>query len=646
MAEKGFKRKLAAILSADVKGYSRLMEEDEEATIRTITKYRNIITGQVKQHEGRVVDSPGDNVLAEFASVVDALKCAVQTQKSIAEQNENMPENRKMEFRIGVNLGDIAEDGNRIYGDGVNVAARIEGLADGGGICLSRTAYDQVKNKLELGYEYLGEHTVKNIAEPVRVYRVLMEPEAVGKVIGEKTVVAKKWRSAAVVAAALLIVATIGFSVWTVYLYQSKKVEAASIDKMAFPLPDKPSIAVMPFVNLSGDSEQEYLADSISENLIASLSQLPNVFVIARGSTFSYKGKSVKIKQVSEDLGVQYVVEGSIQRSENRIRITARLVDALKGYHVWGHRYDKNYEDIFALQDDITLNILKAVQLEVPKVFSADMGRGTNNLVAYLKFWRGTDHLYKFMPEPFKIDQRELQSARKLFEEAIELDPEYAKAHVNLGYTHLFDAIWGVSESQEADLKKADQLANKSLALNPALAGGYSLKASIFLITGYHAQAVAESRQALKHNPSTADMQNAAETFLYSGMFEDAIAVFEEVLRLDPYPNVFIYDPYANACFLTGKYDRPIPSLEMAAKRLPDNVYVLGQLAMAYSLSGRKEEAQQILEKYCKIYPFTIDVLDFYINRLPFKNQTDKDRLRTLNIESGTVCDMPSADTK
>jgi TolB-like protein/class 3 adenylate cyclase/Tfp pilus assembly protein PilF len=646
MAEKGFKRKLTAILSADVVGYSRLMEDNEDATIQTLNTCRNSMSNLVQQHRGRVVDTTGDNLMAEFSSVVDAVKCAVETQKEMSERNAELPESRRMLFRIGVNLGDIVEEEDRIYGDGVNIAARLEGLAEAGGICISRTAYDQVKKKLELGYEYLGEHSVKNITEPVRVYRVLMEPEAVGKVIGEKTAVAKKWRSAAVAAAALLIVATIGFSVWTVYLYQSKKVEAASIDNMAYPLPDKPSIAVMPFVNLSGDSEQEFLANSISENLIASLSQLPKVFVIARGSTFTYKGKSVKVKQVSEELGVQYVVEGSVQQSGNRIRITAQLIDALKGYHVWGHRYDKAYEDIFALQDDITLNILKAIQLEVPKVFSAGLGRGTNNLEAYLKFLQGYDHFNMSLQEPFELDQRELKMARRLFEDAIESDPEYAKAYVMVGYTYIYEVIYGISTSPEKHINKASELANKSLTLNPDLPGGHSLLANIFLIIGKHSQAIAESKRTLGLNPSTADLGVVGWVFLNSGLFEEAIAAYEDLLRLDPYPPLGVYDPFANACFLIGKYDRPIPFLEVAAKRLPDSEYVLGPLAMAYSLSGRKEEAQQILEKYCNIFPFTIDVLDFYINTLPFKNQSDKDRLRALIIESGTVCDMPSPDTK
>jgi adenylate cyclase len=273
MAEEGFKRKLTTILSADVVGYSRLMEDNEEATIQTLNTYRNSMSTLIEQHSGRVVDMTGDNLMAEFSSVVDAVKCAVEAQKEIGERNADLPENRRMLFRIGVNLGDIIEEGDRIYGDGVNIAARLEGLAEGGGICISGTAYDQLKNKLELGYEYLGEHNVKNIATPVRVYKALMEPEAVGKIIGEKRKT-KRWMA---VAAAVIIL--IGLAGWYLYIKQSKRIEPASVEKMAYPLPDKPSIAVLPFDNLSGDSEQEYFSDGITEQIITSLSKIPNILL-------------------------------------------------------------------------------------------------------------------------------------------------------------------------------------------------------------------------------------------------------------------------------------------------------------------------------------------------------------------------------
>src|SRR5512136_3213922 len=307
MTTQEVKRKLTAILNADVKGYSRLMGEDEEGTVRTLNAYKEVMTGLIQQHRGRLVDAPGDNVLAEFNSVVDAVRCAVEIQKELKTRNAELPENRRMEFRIGVNLGDVIEEGDKIIGDGVNIAARLESLSEAGGICISGTAFDHVRNKLDLGYEYLGEQTVKNIALPVRVYRVLMEPEAAGKVIGEKKQKPQKWSWKAIAAVAVSIL-VVGGLIWNFYL-RGPQTEHARVEKMAFPLPDKPSIAVLPFANMSGDPKEDYFGDGIAEEIITALSKTPKLFVIARNSTFVYKGKSVSIKQVAETLGVLYVLE-------------------------------------------------------------------------------------------------------------------------------------------------------------------------------------------------------------------------------------------------------------------------------------------------------------------------------------------------
>jgi adenylate cyclase len=280
MTEERARRKLSGILSADAVGYSRLMQEDEASTIRTLEDSKKLMSERIEQFKGRVVDAPGDNLLAEFGSVVDAAECAVKIQQVLKSKNAELPDNRRMEFRIGVNLGDVVEEADRIYSDGVNIAARIEGLAEPGGICISRTAYDHIKNKLALGYEYLGEHSVNNIAEPVRVYPVLMEPEAAGKVIGEKRFIGRISRRVAISAIIALIIVAGGLISWNIYLQQSKKIEPASLDKMAYPLPDKPSIAVLAFDNLSGNPEQEYIADGFSENIITALSKLPGIFVI------------------------------------------------------------------------------------------------------------------------------------------------------------------------------------------------------------------------------------------------------------------------------------------------------------------------------------------------------------------------------
>jgi len=304
MTTQEVKRKLTAILSADVKGYSRLMGEDEKGTVRTLNAYREVMANLIQQHHGRVVDSTGDNLMAEFASVVDAVECAVEIQKELKTRNAELPENRRMEFRIGINLGDVIEEEDRIYGDGVNIAARLESFSEAGGICISGTAYDHVENKLSLGYEYLGEQTVKNIAKPVRAYRVLMEPKAAGKVIGEKKIEPRRWQRPALDLVVVFILVIAAIAIWKYYTPPTPKTDVVSKEKMVFPLPDKPSIAVMPFINISGEPNQEFFCDGLSESLITTLSRVPQLFVISRDSAFSYKGKAMKTREVSQELGV------------------------------------------------------------------------------------------------------------------------------------------------------------------------------------------------------------------------------------------------------------------------------------------------------------------------------------------------------
>jgi len=483
MNEEQAKRKLAAILSADVKGYSRLMEDDEEATVRTITAYREVMTGLIEGQNGRVVDAKGDNLLAEFPSVVDGVRCAVEIQKELRVRNSDLPEHRKMEFRIGINLGDVIEERDSIYGDGVNIAARLEGLAEGGGICISGMAFDHIGKKLPVGYEYLGEQTVKNIDKPVRAYNVLLGSEYAGKVIGEERPKPKQRRWAAVASAVVLIVVAGAFAVWHFYS-RPPPMEVASVEKMAFPLPDKPSIAVLPFANMSEDPKQEYFSDGITEQIISSLSKVPNLFVIARSSTFTYKGKPVKVQKVAEDLGVRYVLEGSVQRTSDRIRIRAQLIDATTGHHLWSERYDREQNDIFTIQDDLALEITKALRIELIDGEQARIWQKheTSDLKAYEKVLQGRQYATKGTKE-------DSARALQLFKEAIALDPGYARAFAGLGLTHFFDARFGWAESRTKSIKMAFKCAQKAIELDDTLDMAHILIGAVYIATRQYEKA-------------------------------------------------------------------------------------------------------------------------------------------------------------
>ena len=554
MTEQGFKRKLTAILSADAVGYSRLMGDDEEATIRTLTEYRDAITALVDQHKGRVVDSPGDNVLAEFASVVDAVRCAVETQKQIAERNADLPENRRMLFRIGVNLGDIVDEGDRIYGDGVNIAARLESLAEAGGICLSGTAFDQVKGKLDVGYKYLGEQNVKNIKEPVRMYKMLLEPDDAGKIIGEKKSRPgqRKWTIVAVTA--MLIVFVAAFSIWNYYFRPPAKENAATA------LPEKPSIAVLPFDNLSGDSDQNYLADGITENIITALSKIPEMLVIARNSVFTYKDKPIKIQQVGQDLGVRFVLEGSIQKAEDQVRITGQLIDATTGHHLWADQYDRELEDLFAVQDEITMHIASALQVELTDGKQAQVRhRSTNNLRAWSYAVKGYS-LYE------RITKDDNAKARELFEKAVELDPDYAWAWAMIGFTYFIDTRYGWHRPREESEKMMIEYGQKAVKLDDSIPDVYLLLASPHIWRKEHDEAIALAEKAIAIDPNSAE--SYAELGMYyrfAGRFEDSIRMTEKAIRLHPYyPDWYLYSLEYSYYYL-GQYEKAI---EFAKKHL------------------------------------------------------------------------------
>ena len=604
MTQEGFKRKLTAILSADAVGYSRLMAEDETATVTTIASYREIMASLVKQHRGRVVDSPGDNLLAEFSSVVDAVQCAVAVQSEFQTRNAELAENRRMEFRIGINLGDVIDEEDRIYGDGVNVAARLEALADPGGVCVSKTAFDQIETKLPLGYEYLGEQTVKNIPKPIGAYRVLMKPDAVGKVIGEKRFLGRISRRTAMAAIIVLVMVAGGLVSWNIYLHQSRRIEPATVEKMAFPLPEKPSIAVLPFSNMSGEHQQEYIADGITENIITALSKIPEMFVIARNSTFTYKGKPAKIKQVAEDLGVQYVLEGSLMSSGEQVRITAQLIDTTSGYHLWAEQYDRKMADFFDLIDEVTRKIVLSLQVELTE---GERARIWHSATASFEAWGHMVSGYSLFQHNTKEDNLR---AREKFEHAIKIDPEYSTAWTYLAWTHLHDAWLGWSESPDESINQAIELAKKSQTLDYSQADVHSLFSAISVEQKQYEKAIAEGERGIALSPNNSLSHVYLAWALHvAGRFEEAIEVQKRAMRLSPYYPTWYLSNLGESLTMAGHYEEAITVNQQLLERSlkEEDLFWAGGayswLAIGYSMLGREKEARLYVAEGLKIDP-------------------------------------------
>ncbi len=603
-------RKLAAILSADVKGYSRLMGEDEVATVRTLTAYREVMATLIQQHRGRVVDSPGDNLLAEFASVVDAVECAVEVQRELKSRNAELPVPRRMEFRIGINLGDVIVEGERIYGDGVNIAARVEALAEAGGVSISGTVYDQVKSKLALGYEPLGEHAVKNIREPVRIYRVLLQPRRAAIAPGgEKEVGQRPWRRVILLLPLVLLVVAGGVAIWSLYFRSPSP---------ALELPDKPSIAVLAFVNMSGDVGQEYFSDGITEDLITGLSKLSGLFVIARNSTFVYKGKAVKPAQVSRELGVRYVLEGSVRKAGHRVRITAQLIDAATGYHLWAERYDRDLKDVFALQDEVTQKIVGALAVKLTAPEQGQLRRTpTANLEAYDYVLRGMEYYRRTTKEGNA-------EAQKMFMRALDLDPEYAAAYVALGWAHL--QVWTLQWSQNPQtLQRAFELAQQAVARDDSLALAHKLLSHVYLWKKQHERAIAEAERAVALGPNDADgYETLAEVLAWSGRAEEAIGFIKKAMRLNPqYPFFYLWT-LGHAYYLTGRTQEAIDTLGKLVERNANFVPAHAFLAVLYGEMGLEKEARAEGEKASRLSPRAS--VESLRQSVPYKNERDLER--------------------
>ena len=600
MTTQEVKRKLTAILSADVKGYSRLMGEDEVGTIQTLNTYKEVMANLIQQHHGRVVDAPGDNLLAEFGSVVDAVQCGVEIQKELKKRNTEIPENRRMEFRIGVNLGDVVEDGEQILGDGVNIAARLESLSEAGGICISGTAYDQVKHKLPVGYQYLGKQTVKNITEAVRTYRVLMEPEAAGKVIGEEEPKPTKWSWKAVVVVAVMVLVAGGL-IWNFYL-RGSQTERARVEKMAFPLPDIPSIAVLPFVNISGDPGQEAFADGVTENITTTLSKIPKIFVIARNSAMEYKGKPIDVKKVAGNLGVRHVLEGSIQKWGERIRITAQLIDATSGHHIWSEKYDREMRDLFALLDDVTRHIAVALQIKLTEGEQARVWhKDTENLEAWALASQSWDLLAR-------LTREDNAKAQELAEQAVKLDPQYGFAWSLLAYSYFNAARMGWCESPKEYFKKAIELNQKALRLNKDLFCATAMLGQILWSQGQYERAIEMGRRSIELGPNQSLTYVILSGILcYAGEFEEAITLGEKAIRLHPFGRYSYLTTLARSYRMAGRYEEALALYRQLLYRAQKEAFsplaaYIG-LADVYSEMGRVEEAHTQASEILRINP-------------------------------------------
>jgi adenylate cyclase len=518
------------------------------------------------------VDSPGDNILAEFSSVVDAVQCAAKIQKHLKKENDRLVEDKRLKFRIGVNIGDVVQDGDRIYGNGVNVAARIERIADPGGVCVSSNTYEHVKDKLELGFEFIGEHEVKNIKQPVGVYKVQTDSDQPTPLVDEP-----------------------------------------------LELPDKPSIAVLPFTNMSGDPGQEYFSDGLTEQIINGICKVSNLFVIARNSSFAYKGKSVNIQQVAKELGVRYILEGSVQKAADRVRITAQLIDATTGYHLWSENYDHDLSDIFALQDEITLKIIEALHIKLTYGEQARLWEGANtNIQAYDKYMRGQDCF-------FGINEKDNKQARHFFKEAISIDNGYAMAYIMLGYTHIIDLAFGWSKSPMESFERAEKNVEKALALNDSIDLAHSLLGWICQYKRQHDEAIKAGERAVDLNPNGAEAHAMlAFILIYSDKIGLAIKLLKRAFRLNPIPPSHFYLFLGMAYAVNGQDEKTIEMCKKALSGSPDNLGVYLTLAASYSTLNRTDDARKAVEEILRINPgFS---LEYHANTLPYKNQEKLDR--------------------
>jgi TolB-like protein/class 3 adenylate cyclase/Tfp pilus assembly protein PilF len=582
------KRKLAAILHADVAGFSRLMGEDEAGTHQALGELRSAVDPLIAAHGGRIVGTAGDSVLADFSSVVDALNCAVEMQRASRGVNDPIPPERRLELRIGVNLGDVIVDGDDIFGDGVNIAARLEALAKPGTVCISQIVYDQVRNKLDLGYQPLGSHRVKNIAEPVRAYAVGL-PAVVPR--------AKKGRRTIIAAAGVAAFAVTCLVSWALYTDAGRELighGAASnpvqVATLAAParLAGRPSVAVLPFKNLSGDVGQDFFSDGITEDVITALGRFSNLLVVAKSASFQFRDRNLAPAEIGRLLDARYLLEGSVRRAGDRLRVGAELVEAATGRHVWSEAYDSEAKDIFTVQQDIARRVVSAAAVSLTRLERERvLARPTDSLAAYEYVLRGRDY--------FSHATREQnESAREMFQRAIDLDPNYAAAYAALGFAHHAAFLSGWAEFREEELERAETLAQRALALDPATTSAYRLLSFIDIVKKRYDLGLRQIDRALEINPSDAENYEARGAILaWAGRASEALPWLEAALRFD-HANASAAMQLCMANYFLGREADAVAACDRVAARNPGRfaqTEIHPFLAAAYAQLGRTEDA-------------------------------------------------------
>jgi adenylate cyclase len=605
MATPEITHKLAAVLSGEVKRYSRLLVRDEARTIHTLQTYKDVMAGLIERHGGIVCDAPHDHVLAEFPDAMEAVACAIEIQKELKSRNDELPEPRRMEFRFGIDRGEIVKKEGTMFGDGVNISVRIQSFADAGGICVSGAVYEKIKDKPDLRFDYLGKQTVQNIKDPVRIYRVLREGETVSFIQRWQRFGLYYWKRFSIAITILVALVGLANGLWQLYprLFRPA-VEVASKEKMAFPLPNKPSIAVLPFVNMSGDPKQDLFCEGITAEINYALSKVSQVFVIAPDSMAAYKGKTTTARQVAEDLGVQYVLEGSVRRSGDSVRVSAEFIDALKGYTLWSERYDRSVKDIFALEDEITIKIITELRVKLTEGEAARVyAKGTHNLQAYLKVLEG-DRYYTQANKESNVE------AVRLYREAIALDPKYAMAYARLAFVLEHVLILGAGGSPQETLSEAMKLAQKAIELDSSSAEAYAALSHVLLFMHQYDKAIEAGERAVRLNPNSDQALYTLGLCLnFSWRGKEALSLIQQAVRLNPFATNY-YRQLGQAYRQAGMYEEGIAAVKKGLKLAPNDLVANLNLILLYMELDRQAEARAAALEVYRIDPnFSLEYL-------------------------------------